>query len=236
MENTDIVVYTAVAGGKDKILTVNPKFKGVNYILFTDQDISQSEGKSLGWDIVYPIIDFSDDKKFKHRRNAKLLKIKSFEYLEDYQYNIWMDGTHMPKMHPNKIINKYLPKGKYISTFNHPRRICAYDEGNYIINNLPHLDYPKLIAQQLKYYKQKGMPENLGLPANTVIIRKWSEEIEALENAWWEQICKFSSRDQISLPYVLWSLGLWDIHHYMPGHWERNDFIPRVRPHIKVKQ
>ena len=51
------------------------------------------------------------------------------------------------------------------------------------------------------------MPQNYGLFEMSTFIKKNTPIIKTFDLLWWEHICKFSSRDQISLPFVLWKLG-----------------------------
>jgi hypothetical protein len=59
----------------------------------------------------------------------------------------------------------------------------------------------------MEHYRKQGFPENYGLAANRIIIRRKSEELEKLMESWWEELNTFSRRDQLSLFYVIWKTG-----------------------------
>ncbi len=50
------------------------------------------------------------------------------------------------------------------------------------------------------------MPDMYGLYELSTFIVKTSDVVKELQLMWWEQITKFSSRDQISFPFCLWKL------------------------------
>lgn len=225
-----IEVYTAITGNKDNVKTV-PAFPGHHYTLWTDE-ADYVKYLDRGWHQVHKVAKFSKDKRFADRRNARLLKILSCQHYPDSEYTVWMDGSHSPVIPPAKIIEKYL-KGtdKLFAMFKHPVRDCIFQEAQ-TLKGLG-LDHPELIDQQMKAYRADGMPAHFGLPATTVIIRKTTHQTREIELMWWEHICKYSSRDQLSLPYVLWKTNSLDKLVYMEGHWQRNNYIRLVRAHNK---
>jgi len=96
----------------------------------------------------------------------------------------------------------------------HPARKCLYKEAR-VCEELGK-DIPGNIRPQALAYREDKMPRNWGLPATGVLIRRHTPQTKELNTAWWRQIEKYSCRDQISLPYVCWKLGLrWSI---LPGY------------------
>src|SRR5262249_39834322 len=53
-----------------------------------------------------------------------------------------------------------------------------------------------------------GYPRHAGLTANGVLLRRHSKPIRQLGEQWWREIHQGSWRDQLSLGYVAWKLGL----------------------------
>jgi len=69
--------------------------------------------------------------------------------------------------------------------------------------------WPKLpVKEQKDFYLSEGCPDNTGIFMGGLIVRRHTKAIARLNELWWEQITKFSQRDQLSLPYVLWKLGI----------------------------
>ena len=149
-------------------------------------------------------------------------------FLPEYDYWFWVDATHEVIVHPEIIIKQYLEDGE-IGLWKHPHGNCAYQEAA-TINQLNY-DYKHLVDAQVAYYKSVDYPENNGLYELPVSIRKNTDNIKILNMRWWEQICRYSSRDQISMPFVLWKSHI--IPKLLPGFandgLHANPIMPQVR-------
>ena len=178
-----IAVITSVFGNVQQLRTPQTKWHGVDYYAYVDK-----EHPCEVWNqIVSP--DFTIDKQFTGRRNAKIYKIMPHVFLPDYDYHIWMDPTHDIISDPKEFCQAYLKDND--------------TEG-------PGGDYDTLdnIHRQLEFYKEEGFPKDFGLFELSASIRKNTPQIQTMNLKWWEIICRFSSRDQISLPFVLNSLNI----------------------------
>jgi hypothetical protein len=190
----NIVVYTAIFGDRD-FLQTPILFKGVSYVCFTDNPAIMSDV----WKIVY--VPPTEEHP---RRQAKIFKILPHLYFPEFTYSIWVDATHIPKVHPRKLINQFLRK-ENIALFKHHKRNCIYDEAEECV--ALGLDDKDIIRNQILNYKNAGYPEQNGLSTCTVIFRKHNDAnvITAMEK-WWSEIKDFSMRDQISFNYVMHTL------------------------------
>jgi len=141
---------------------------------------------------------FSGYNQFKDPvRNAKIYKVLS-HYFDKDEYSIWIDGNIFLKKDISFYINLL---GDYdIAVFRNFYRNCLYEEAKACIKQK--LDDPEIIEAQIKRYKQKGFPENAGLPSTGLIIRRQTDKIKYLNEKWWAEICRGSRRDQISFPYI----------------------------------
>lgn len=193
------LVLTSITGGKDILTDPIEKYDNCDYIAFVDNITPNIKI----WE-QRPVINFSTIDQFTFRRNAKPYKILSTIMFPQYDYIIWQDGNHNLKMNPVDIINEYGVDADLL-IFKHPDRFCLYNEleacagwGLDLFDNL---------QKQFQFYKAVDMPTNWGLFELSTFIKKNTPSVNQLELMWWEQICKFSSRDQTSLPYVLWKMG-----------------------------
>lgn len=150
-------------------------------------------------------ISFSSDVKYKNRRDAKLYKILPHLVLPEYEYYIWLDSTHILESDPDELIDTYLTKHD-IAVFKHPERDCVYEEGK-LVQKIRY-DHSNLIQEQLDFYRDMDYPEHNGLYELPVRIQKNTKKTKQLGLMWWEQICMFSSRDQISFPFVCNQLNI----------------------------
>lgn len=192
-----IAVLTSSVGSNN-LLPVNPH-DGVDYFAFSDRETNVS-----GWS-VKKAAEFSSDPKYKNRRNAKIYKVLPFLFAPGYDYYFWVDATHVLEEDPKTVIDTYLNDSD-VAVFKHPERNCLYQEGE-LVKQIG-FDYPNLIEDQLAFYRDMCYPENNGLYELPVRVQRNTELTQNMGMMWWEQICMFSSRDQISFPFVCHQLGI----------------------------
>ena len=184
--------------GSTKLL--DPKsFDGVDYHAFVDY-----EDDNTSW-IKHSIIPVSSDVRYKNRRDAKVYKVLPFAFLPNYDYYFWIDSTHTLQANPQDVIDKYLTNSD-IAVFKHPQRDCIYIEGEFV--KQIKFDHPNLLEDQLEFYKDMCYPKNNGLYELPVRVQRNTKLTQQMGWMWWEQICMFSSRDQISFPFVCHQLGI----------------------------
>jgi hypothetical protein len=194
-----IAVITSKIGNREGGSLIEPpiKYDGVDYHAFVDFDPYNSS-----WQI-HKYLDFSSDKHFKDRRNAKIYKILPFLFLPNYDYYFWIDSTHVLVRNPIEIIEEIHSD---FAVFNHAERQCVYDESN-AVKSLGY-DYTELIDKQMWDYRMNNYPEKNGLYELPCFIIKNTNLTKETCLMWWEHICKYTSRDQLSLPYILWYKNL----------------------------
>lgn len=217
-----IAVITSHIGLHNPLRDPEIKFEGVDYFAFVDRQHDCKIWKQI------PHIDFSLDEEYKSRRNAKIYKVLPNLFFPNYDYWFWMDTTHDLIMDPSEVIKNYMGDSE-IGLWVHTSRNCAYQEGEEI-KRLKY-DHINLVDNQLNYYRSQGFPENYGLFELPVSIRKNTHNVQKLNLRWWDQISRYSSRDQISMPFVIWRTGV-DIK-ILPGFSNgglgKNPIMPQVR-------
>jgi hypothetical protein len=228
-----ILILTSITNGKDQLLDPPKKFDNCDYIAFVDKEYDTKIWEQR------PIINFSFVDRFKDRRNAKPYKILSSIMFPQYDYIIWEDGNHQLKKDPKEIIEEHGEDFDML-LFKHPDRTCTYQEMQAVAQW--QLDDTHNIQNQYNHYKGVGMPDNFGLFELSTFIRKNTPVVNQLDLMWFEQICRFSSRDQISFPFLLWKLG--DKFNYkilkgysnkftMKGEMTGNDYFEDQGRHLK---
>jgi len=230
-----IAVITAITGGKDN-LSPAPKLHQVDCVLFVDEIPKDDKG----WN-VFLLPQFSQLTR-ADRRNAKIPKILPFMFLHGFDFVVWQDGGHMLQVHPEKLVQKYLiDQDKDIAAFKHGRAFvgqdhnCIYKEAENI-KKIGFLEDPKVIDEQIAAYRAEEYPEDYGLSCNAGMIWRNCESNWRLGLTWWEQICRYSSRDQMSFFYSLWKTELRDRLTYIDGHWEQNNEIRRLGGHADPRK
>ena len=132
--------------------------------------------------------------------------------------------TH--KMDPKEIVETYL-KDSDIALFKHPERDCVYEEAELI--KQVKFDSLEFVQSQMVFYQSRSFGQHKGLYELPCRIQRNTLEIQALMLTWWELICKFSSRDQLSLPFALDMHGITPA--IMPGRANGlmlNEILPQV--------
>ena len=219
-----IAVVTASVGAG--LPVEHTPFEGVDYHAFVDFDSDHEIPVETMWSFHY-VPKWSIDKQYGDRRHAKIFKILPHFFLPGYDYYIWIDSTHMVAMNPQDIIETYL-KDSDIAVFNHPERDCVYDEAE-IIQGIK-FDKGYNVRSQMIFYESTSYPKNNGLYELPCRIQRNTGPIQALMLTWWELICKYSSRDQLSFPFSLALHGITPS--IMPGNANgimRNNILPQVR-------
>lgn len=183
------------------------------YIAFVDQF-----ERKAPW-IEKSLPKFSEDDR-NHRLNAKAPKILPQLFLPEAEYSIWMDSNIALQCKPEELIETYLQDCD-IAVYRHPDRQCAYAEAGAVLTGKK--DDPALVESQIAFYRKMNYPTNANLYYCGFIIRRHTPELLRFSLAWWEQIQWFSSRDQISFPFVLWRQSFKP--RVIKGHFGRSDLI-----------
>ena len=216
-----IAVITSIFGTAQNLHDPKVSFDSADYYAFVDRHHDCSVWKQI------QSVPFSLDDKYKGRRDAKIYKIIPHLFLPDYDYWIWVDPTHEPIVDP-KVICAMLGD-KDIGVFKHGERQCAYEEAAEILRL--NIDHPHLVKAQDTYYRSEGFPQGHSLYELPVSVRKNTPTIQSMNMKWWELICRYSSRDQISLPFVMWKMGITP--HLFEGYanngLNQNPYLPQVR-------
>lgn len=222
------VIYSAVFGNYDTVVKPNKVFKDVDYVLFTDQPI-----KRAPWRTIHVDWFSTSDTEYHNRRAARHFKAQPGLYMPRANMYIWTDMTHEVHVHPEEIEKTYI-KNNDIGLFRHELRDCVFQEASAVAQY--RMDSQDNIDRQLQFYaKDKYKPRN-GLWETPGVVRKNTPKMSQVGAMWWEMLCKYSSRDQISLPYVLNKLNI-DVS-VLPGFAGKcslinNKVIPCMRKHNK---
>jgi len=197
-----IIIYTAIFGGRDKLL--EPKYKPSNcdFVCFTD-----TKFESKIWDVR--VVEPINEDPF---RAAKIYKILPHKYFPDYKYSVWVDGCISVRGNVNRLIRKYLNNAN-MAVFNHRQeRGCVYKEAEVLltmIKNGKPKDKPELIKKQIEKYKKEGYPRDNGMLIAMELVRRHNEsDVVKTMKDWWREIENHSRRDQISFNYVAWKNNL----------------------------
>jgi hypothetical protein len=187
------VVYTAITGDYDELLTPSYLNDDWDYICFTDNENIESDF----WEIRK--MEDSDLDKIK---KARMYKILPHVFLPEYEYSLWIDGNFRIISDINEYIKKYA-KNNLMMCIVHPDRDCIYGEADACIEQKK--DSPEVILKQIDKYKAENYPKHYGLIASGILFRKHNNpQVIKLMNTWCEELTSHSRRDQLSFNYACW--------------------------------
>jgi len=209
-----IVVYTSIVGNIDRLWSALPGSEGVPHIAFVD-----GEKVEVGlWTGDPPhILAGSNDlsalpatweqrevsRHRSNRRTARMVKTLPHRFLPDADVWVWVDGNVRLRRPVGKIVEQYLDSD--FVTLRHPDRDCAYVEAAFCAKHGK--DSREILERQAARYRKAGLPQHWGLAETRVVIRRNTDAIRELNEAWWAEIERGSVRDQVALPFVCWQVG-----------------------------
>ena len=220
-----IAIYTCIIGKYDHLQEPLFKSDNVDYIIVTDGHLP-STGTWKGIDIRtidgIPPLDAT--------RITRYIKLHPHLFLNDYDYSMYIDAN-IQTVGDMRYLIHLLNQYGFISNL-HRHRDCLYEEIEACIRLKK--DDPQIMRKQIDSYRSAAMPENYGLIEANLLVRDHHNPacIEIMEK-WWQEIAKHSCRDQLSLPFVLWKMGI-----SVPeiGQISNNVYkmpLMRIHPHLK---
>lgn len=226
LKNKKIAIYTCISGKYDKVNEPAYISKQCDYYIYTDNDLNPNsiwQKKSLS--------SITEIENLTNLERARYIKTHPHLLFKEYDYSIWVDGNI-------KIMADLLPlvsdMGDHIMGIHkHPSRDCVYDEMMDII--LLKKAVSADLKKQLKLYQEEGFPKKYGQFETNVIITNLKKELcKNIYQDWWNEISKYTKRDQMSFTYVLWKNHVKSKDIYLLGNNTRLNPRFRVFEHTKM--
>lgn len=224
-----LVVYTANFGGYDYLADPQCDVPGIDYVCFTDN----RELKSDRWNLEYVDKPEMENSSL----NARKIKVHPHHYFKDYDISIWLDSNATITGDFRTYIKKYTGSSNLLC-LPHSCRDCTYTEGQACIE--AGVKGCEHIEEQLSEYRRKGLPEHAGLICSACLVRRHnSQDVIRVMEDWWQEIGRFSIRDQVSFEYACWKnqfvYDLSDIDHYRnPFYYVRDHKVNVTGRHVPV--
>lgn len=190
-------VYSCLFGGYEE-LNPQPAFAGdrVDKILFTDDPTLRSDD----WEVrvVAPALPADPG------RSVRRLKILAHEALPEHTTSLYIDNTVQLKVPPSQLIEELLPASARWACVQHSYRGSVEEEAE-VIATMRQFDAPERVREQIDHYRNVS-PESLSAQTlwGGMLARRHSDPlVREVQTIWWEQVLRYSRRDQLSLPYAL---------------------------------
>ncbi|PPD70022.1 hypothetical protein GOBAR_DD33101 [Gossypium barbadense] len=221
MQSCKVAVSTCAFGGGDDLYQPigmsEASLKKVCYVAFWDEitlAAQELQGNKIGddgfigkWRIVIvknlPFVD--------QRLNGKIPKMLPHRLFPHAKYSIWVDSKSQFRRDPLGVIEALLLRtNSVLAISEHGARSSVYDEAKAVVRK--HKATPEEVEVQITQYRKDGLPADKrfngrkALNEASVIVREHTNLTNMLMCLWFNEVVRFTSRDQLSFPYVLWRL------------------------------
>ncbi|KAF7822712.1 DUF616 family protein [Senna tora] len=239
----DIIVASAIFGNYDVIqqpknISKETK-KNIPFFMFIDEETEMymknasilGSNKRVGlWRIiVIRNIPYADG-----RRNGKVPKLLLHRIFPNVRYSIWIDGKLQLVVDPYQILERFLWRSN--ATFaisRHYRRFDVFVEaeankaaGKYENASIDHQIQFYQNHDGLTHYSRAKLPITSDVPEGCVIIREHIPITNLFTCLWFNEVDRFTSRDQLSFSTVrdkIMAKVDWSINMFMDC--ERRNFV-----------
>ncbi|XP_060199561.1 probable hexosyltransferase MUCI70 [Lycium barbarum] len=219
MESCKAVVSTCAFGGGDDLYQPigmsESSLKKVCFVAFWDEITlasQEADGHKVGNDryigkwriILVKNLPFTDQ-----RLNGKIPKMLAHRLFPNSRYSIWVDSKSQLRRDPLGVLEALLwHSSSVLAISEHGARSSVYDEAKAVVKK--NKATPEEVAVQLAQYRQDGLPEDKrfngkkALAEASIIVREHTPSTNMFMCLWFNEVVRFTSRDQLSFPYVLW--------------------------------
>ncbi|KAI8014099.1 hypothetical protein LOK49_LG05G03560 [Camellia lanceoleosa] len=223
LQTCKVAVSTCAFGGGDDLYQPigmsEASLRKVCYVAFWDEitlAAQEAEGHRIGenqfigkWRIlIVRNLPFRDQ-----RLNGKIPKMLSHRLFPHARYSIWVDSKSQFRRDPLGVLEALLwHSNSVLAISEHGARSSVYDEAKAVVKK--NKATPEEVEVQLSQYRHDGLPEDKrfngkkALSEASVIVREHTPLTNLFMCLWFNEVVRFTSRDQLSFPYVLWRLGV----------------------------
>jgi hypothetical protein len=216
------LVYSAVFGGYDRIYPPVVREKNVDYLIITDR-----AGSVLsGWDTVVV-----ESEKFATAKAANLFyRALIHRSFPKYDASLYIDGNVRLLKPTEDLFQCLLRSGAPMMLYHHSTRRTVVEELEVVLKNHRVVNPQRAINEVDRYFRE-GFPDNQGLGETTILLKNHRHHLldEAM-HLWWNTFSENLTRDQLSLPYVLWKTGMQVA--WLPGSVRKDNPYFGLYPHF----
>ncbi|CAO2838965.1 unnamed protein product [Amaranthus hypochondriacus] len=222
MQTCKVVVSTCAFGGGDDLYQPigmsKTSLQKVCYVAFWDEitlATQEAQGQKIGDDnfigkwriVIIKNLPFTDQ-----RLNGKIPKMLGHRLFPNALYSIWVDSKSQFRRDPLGVLEALLWRSNSVLAISeHGARSSVYDEAKAVVKK--HKATPEEVEVQLTQYHLDGLPEDKrfkgkkALSEASIIIREHTPLTNLFMCLWFNEVVRFTSRDQLSFPYIFWRLN-----------------------------
>lgn len=199
MQEPRIAVYTCLINDYDEV--IEHKYVSEQWDLFV---LTDNTNKNYGRAKCLDIKEYLPSEITDFTRQNRFCKLHPHLIFPDYRYSIYYDANTFFVSDISEVVDS-LPKTR-MAVASRLFIDDIYEESLRLIN--AKRDNAEVISEQMKQYWLQGMPSHFGQYWNYVLVREHNNPICVnLMEEWWNEMEKYSKRDQLSLPYIIWKNG-----------------------------
>ncbi|BBG96430.1 Protein of unknown function D [Prunus dulcis] len=221
MQSCKVVVSTCAFGGGDDLYQPigmsEASLRKVCYVAFWDevtlssQESAEHRIDGYGFIGKWRIVVVRDLPFADQRLNGKIPKMLAHRLFPHAKYSIWVDSKSQFRRDPLGVLEVLLWRSNSVLAISeHGARSSVYDEAKAVVKK--NKAKPEEVEVQLSQYRHDGLPEDKrfngkkALAEASVIVREHTPLTNMFMCLWFNEVVRFTSRDQLSFPYILWRL------------------------------
>jgi len=213
-----IVVASAIFGNYDELQqpkNISKKAKReICFFMFIDEETESFLRKTAALDdskrtglwrvVVVHNLPYPDS-----RRNGKIPKLLLHRLFPNVRFSLWLDGKLELVVDPYQILERFLWRSSHTFAISrHYRRFDVFEEAE--ANKAAGKYDNASIDAQVEFYRREGLthyssskfPITSDVPEGCVIIREHTPITNLFTCLWFNEVDRFTSRDQISFAIV----------------------------------
>lgn len=202
-----IALYSAVTGNYEHPAEIVPATiadelsGGVDLFRFTDSVNTEIFAPDSGGGVRWRHVQISPRVHMDPIRSARAIKVLGHPLLAQHDVTIWVDNRIRLKIAPEELVERFLPSHSDVAVPLHSFHGSLAVEFAEILDGW--VDDPRRVREQRSVYRQAipGLLEKR-VAWTAILIRRNNRAVQAFNALWWEQILRYSRRDQLSFPYV----------------------------------
>ena len=210
MRMLDLAIITSVFGQFEKVWRPIRQPREIRKILVTDFATGPSS-----WEKAVPASGIFASPRLANR----LHKMLHFTKLPPEGLSVYVDANVRPINDLLPLFEAFHESGADIGMYRHYARSSVRDEARACLLRKK-VDNPDAVSEELQFYEDAGFPDKGGMWEGSVIFRRHSSQaLHAAMQDWSDLYSRFQTRDQFSLPFVIWKHGLkvYDLDEHSPG-------------------
>ena len=191
--------FTSVFGGYESVWTPFKPDSKIDYVLVTDES---KETRVWRNEIV-------DAGEFESPRLAnRFQKMRFHERLPIDHYSVYIDANIRQIDSLIPLFQAFAESNADIGLYRHYSRHTVEAEVAACLAR-EKVENPETVRPELLFYEEQGFTDAVGLWEGSIIFKRHgSTKLQGAMREWWDLYSRFQTRDQFSLPFVIWKHDL----------------------------